>query len=316
MSNLAERIPIIGKGSIKIAGKKIPTGLDLIGGSERAYTSYLNKLRVDVFMDAADTFMKQGMTPENHPELYKAWANFVNSSTGRGSLGKFEEGGQVLNTVFFSPRLIASRINLLTDFATLGGYKSVPKQIRVRKMKDMLSFLGVGFTALMLAKLAAKGVFGDDEDNQVSVEPDAHSSDFGKLRIGNTRLDVWGGFQQYVRLTAQLMPQAIGGGYVKSSNTGRIYHLDDPDEFPFKKRSDQIWEFIKGKFAPVPSLIVNAGTDITGQRMSFGQIAYNNLTPLAFQDINDAYQDGGIKRAFFAAPTIFGIGVNTQQPKQ
>jgi hypothetical protein len=276
-------------------------------------------------MDAADAWMKEGKTPENHPELYKAWANFVNSATGRGSLGKFEEGGQVLNSIFFSPRLIASRVNLLTDFATLGGYKSIPAEIRVRKMKDLLSFIGVSGTMLGLAALAAKAVFTkDDERNKISVESDPHSSDFGKLKIGNTRIDTWGGFQQYVRFTATMLPASVnmfghkiplGGGYVKTT-TGRTYHLDKK-EFPFVKRSDVIWNFIKGKFAPVPSLLVSGFKDpMTGDDLSAKQIIYNNLTPLAMQDIIDATQDGGINRMFFAVPTVFGVGVNTYKPKK
>jgi hypothetical protein len=91
----------------------------------------------------------------------------------------------------------------------------------------------------------------------------------------------------------------------------------DKKEFPFVKRSDVIWNFIKGKFAPVPSLLVSGFKDpMTGDDLSAKQIIYNNLTPLAMQDIIDATQDGGINRMFFAVPTVFGVGVNTYKPKK
>jgi hypothetical protein len=296
MSNIAERIPVIGTIGVK--------------GSQRAYTAYLNKMRVDMFLQATDAFIRDGKTMENNPELYKAWADFTNAATGRGSLGKFEEAGAVLNNVFFSPRLIASRISLLKDIISFGGI-NVPKEIRVRKMRDLLSFIGVGLSAVSLVSLAT-GVFGD-EDDDIFVEQDARSSDFGKIRVGNTRFDVWGGFQQYIRVATQLSTQQV------KATSGKVYDLDK-DKFPFKGGGDVAWSFIQGKFAPVPALafnVINGGKNMIGEDVTWKSALWNNLVPLTAQDAVDAYQDGGVGRVFMVVPAAtFGIGASTYLPRE
>jgi hypothetical protein len=293
MSNIAERLPVIGR---------------FVKGSERAYTAYLNKMRVDVFMQAADAFMKEGMTPDNHPEMYKAWADFVNASTGRGSLGKFEESAQILNSAFFSPRLIASRVSLLVDAATFGGYKDIPLKIRVMKMRDLLSFSALAFSTLMLAKLASQAIYGKDE---VSVESNILSSDFGRVKVGETRFDVMGGFQPYVVFVdrfARAKMKTIGGD-IKSLKG---------DKFPFKTRADLTLRFFRGKLAPIPGTIwsLSEGKDIAGSKFNI-EDALMGFAPMIWQDVQDAYKDGGLKRAIgVGATSMWGIGASTYTKKK
>ena len=155
MTNLAEKIPILGK---------------LVKGSERAYLAYLNKVRWDVFNRMADAYESEGKTFENSEKLYRETGDYINTVTGRGTLGKFEESAQVLNAAFFSPRLIASRLKLLTNFANPNFYYNVPKEVRVQYFKDMAKFIGAGLTVLTLAKLYQEAFGSDDEDEKVTVE--------------------------------------------------------------------------------------------------------------------------------------------------
>jgi hypothetical protein len=284
MNNLAEKIPVLGK---------------FIKGSERAYVLYLNKMRVDLFNRYADSFAGEGYTPGNSPKIYEKLASFIGNSTGRGNLpGKLENFAPVLNTMFFSPRLIASRINLLNPVY----YAKLPQPVRMIALKSMAKFIGVGLTTLALAKL-----------NGAEVEDDPRSSDFGKIKVGNTRWDIWGGFQQYIRVLTQFF-----SGERKSTNTGDIQELNGKGFFG-EDRGDVVSSFFRGKLAPVPSMAWDfiKGRDATGQPVTIGSEAKGHLLPLLESDIEGAVKDQGIKAIFTAGvPSIFGIGVNTYQPRQ
>lgn len=283
MNNIAEKLPLgIGK---------------LIKGSERAYVGFLNKMRVDIFRRAADTFASSGKTFENSPELYKAMADYVGAATGRGKMPEImEKSAPILNAAFFSPRLIASRLNLLTNWANPKFYTKIPKEIRVQYFKDMAKFIGLGTTVLALAKMGG-----------AQVEDDPRSSDFGKIRSGNTRWDIWGGFQQYVRLAAQLIT-----GQKKSTTSGNITELNGKGPYG-ETRADVLMRFARGKLAPVPAETIDLlkGRDVTGNPVTLESEAAKNL-PLVLMDIKQAYDDGGVKSALgVGVPSMFGVGVQT-----
>lgn len=285
MSNLGEKIPIVGK---------------IVKGSERGYVAYLNKMRVDLYKQATGVFKDQGMTLENSPELYKGLTRFINNATGRGGLGPLERSAQVLNTAFFSPRLIASRLNMLNPVF----YTKLPKEVRAMALKDMGKVVLLGASILGLAQAAG-----------AEVEKDPRSSDFGKIKVGDTRWDIWGGFQQYTRIFAQLLD-----GKTKSSTSGKFYKLDGKS-FPYKTRLDQLASFFRGKLAPVPGMGVDllAGKNVVGEEIEPVKKAYELFVPMIFQDIQSAWGEQGFKSLLtVGVPTALGIGVTTyekQAPK-
>lgn len=260
-------------------------------------------MRSDLFDRFMDRFEEQGKTFENSPELYKATAKLINAETGRGDLGKaLENAAPILNTVFFSPRLIASRINLLTNWANPVWYKNTPKEVRVMYMKDMLKFIGLGMTVVAISKLGG-----------ADVEDDPRSSDFGKIKSGNTRWDIWGGFQQYVRLITQMAT-----GEKKSMRTGEIQELDSKGRFG-EGRRDVIARFIRGKLAPVPSMAVDfmEGRTVSGDPVTIGKEAETHLLPLIYSDVKEAMKDKGVSSLFtVGVPAVFGVGVQTFNPNE
>jgi hypothetical protein len=278
MSNLAERIPLWGK---------------LVQASTRAYVGYLNKLRVDVFTQLAVRFEKEGLaTPAN----LKSLASYVNNATGRGDLGMFNQSSAALNNIFFSPRLIASRFNMLNPV----WYAKQTPPVRKEALLNMAKFIGTGATILGLAKASG-----------ASVEVDPRSTDFGKIRIGNTRWDIWGGFQQWVRVFSQL---AAGS---KKTAKGDIVPLNK-DKYPFTTRLDVTGTFLRGKLAPVPSLIFEL---MEGQKMFGGDLTLTgeiaeNTIPLYLQDMDDALKEFGPEAIFTTGfPAFFGVGVQTYEEK-
>lgn len=276
MSEMAEKIPVVG---------------GMVRASQRAYIGYLNKLRVDVFDQLASKFIKEGLDPEKDAATFKSLASFVNNATGRGELpGRLNRIPQELNTIFFSPRLIASRFNMLNP----AWYAKQDKLVRKEAIKSMAEFIGIGSTVLALAKA-----------NGAEVELDPRSTDFGKIKIGNTRWDIWGGFQQWVRVFSQM-----ASGYRKTAK-GDVMKLA-ADEFPYDTRLNVGARFIRGKLAPIPNLALELleGQKLYGEKMTLESEAIENTVPLYLQDIHEAMQEMGPEALFtVGVPGFAGVGV-------
>jgi hypothetical protein len=110
--------------------------------------------------------------------------------------------GPALNTLFFSPRLMASRLNFMDPT----WYMRLDPYARKQALKS-LGKLGVFGAGAGAAGAVAGGKIGTDP----------RSSDFGKIRFGNTRLDPLGGFSQYLVAGSRL-----ASGKSISSVTGQV----------------------------------------------------------------------------------------------
>ncbi len=279
-SQWAEKVPLIGR---------------VVRATSRAYTAYANRLRMDIF----DRLVKQAegmnLNPQENRDLSKAIANFVNNATGRGSLGQLERAALGLNAFFFSPRLMASRLNLLNPIT----YIKQEPFVRKESLKALLSFLGLGATILIMAKLAG-----------LEVGTDPRSSDVGKIRIGKTRIDVWGGFQQYIRMAWQL----ISGQYV-SSVTGKVITLGEG--YKPLTRLDILVRQIESKEAPIFSFVTEMlkGQDFEGKPLNIPKEIGLRFVPMVMQDFYDL-----IKEDPTLLPVgilgIFGFGVQTYETQK
>ncbi len=315
MTNLAAKIPVVGDGfklseipligkrlpervgnvkigEFKIGGKKIGN-LGLITRSERAYVAYLNSLRVETFRLMRNQLEADGFTPANSPEVYKGLANFINNATGRGSFSN-ENLAQSLNLAFFSPRLMASRANMLLNPI---WYGKLPKRVRYKALADMGKF--VVATGSMLALAYANGA---------EVELDPRSSDFWKIRVGDKRWDVGAGFSQWFRLAAQvLMNQS------KSTSTGDIKDLGG-GRYGARSRADVIGGFFRNKLSPVPAYLYNYADEKDSMGKPFDPVEAipNNLLPLVWQDTWKAIEQDGVGSAASTfVPAMFGVGVQS-----
>lgn len=290
----------------KLLGK-IPKWLivgELYKVSNRAYSSYLNALRVDIFAKGSDQLLDQGYTMQNNPQAFKDWANFVNQASGRGNLGKLERAASVLNVALFSPRFIASRFNVLglSDVATLGHgfYGKMDPKVRKMAIGDTVKMISFGLTILALAKAAG-----------ADVETDPTSSDFGKIKIGDTRYDLWGGYQQQVVLFSRL----IAGSIKKAS--GDVEKLNS-DKWGARDRMDIIGNFMRSKESPIASIGHNliTGKNMIGEKVTPLTELKRSVQPLLVQDITEMYKNEGISGvAKIAVPALLGIGVQSYKSK-
>src|SRR3990167_1311013 len=281
MSSWAEKIPLLGKG---------------IRASGRAYIGFLNKLRFDTFVDLLNQAERVGLDSRKDRDLTKRIADFINNATGRGTLPKgLETSALALNALLFSPRLLFSRLNLLNPIY----YVKQDNFTRKEALKSFFYFLGIGFTILTLSKLGG-----------AEVVTDPRNSDFGKIKVRNTRFDIWGGFQPLVRSAAQI----VTGKYI-SSTTGKEMTLGEG--YKPMTRADIFQRFIEGKLAPIPYFIVTLmkQQDAQGKPVSIPKEIGERFVPMVLQDIYDlAKEDPSLIPAGLV--NIFGVGVQTYQDKK
>jgi len=283
--------------------QKIPILGDIVSASERSYTGFLTKLRVDLFKQWSDELLSKGLSPVKDAHIFKSTANIINTFTGRGGLGALDDIAPELSVAFFSPRLVAARFNAMNPV----WYATLPPELRQKAIGDFAKFVGVGLSTIGLVKMYKDA--NNIPDSKLSLEADPRSSDFGKIRVGNTRFDIWGGFQQWARVMAQ-----ITTGERKSTKTGEIVSLTK-DEYPFTTKKEVLLRFIEGKLAPAPALVneLMAGAKtFTGEDMTAETVFKEKFIPMYIQDIADAYEDGGLGKAVGAGSgAFFGIGVQT-----
>jgi hypothetical protein len=280
MSNLAEKIPGVGK---------------IVRGSNRAYTGFLNKLRADTFDDLVRTAEQQGVKVEG--KTLSDIGMFVGSATGRGKMPQaLERSAVALNSVFFSPRLMASRLNLLNPVY----YTKLDPFVRKEALKSLATFSGTLASILTLAKIG-----GAD----VGVDP--RSADFGKIKVGNTRYDMGGGFLQYLRAATQF----FSGKYV-SSTTGVEMTLGEG--YKPMTRFDILQRQVESKEAPIMSFVTTLlkGQDPVGKKVNLRDEVVQRFIPMVIQDIGDLVKERGLPGVAMGIPGVFGVGLQTYSPTE
>lgn len=295
LSPMAEKIgeiPILK--NIPILGQALKGMGGGIKASGRAYTGGLNRLRADVFDSLFYDAQKMGLKPEANPAILDGISEFVNVASGRGSSKSLGHSTMILNSIFFSPRLMLSRLQLFNPYF----YWKLPKPVRMDAIKSGVGLLGASATILSLAKLG-----GAD----VSLDP--RSSDFAKIKIGNTRIDIGGGFQQYIRTFAQLASKQV-----VSTQTGKVTELGS--KFGAPTRLDIAARALEYKTTPLVSLVMNAlrGKTVFGEKLNIPEEILQRFTPMVVQDFVDLAKDDP-KLTPLSLLGVVGFGLQTYKPR-
>lgn len=268
--------------------------------SNRAFVGFLNKLRSDTFANMVDLAKQQGKNPETDKVLAKQIADFVNMSTGRGNLGRLEPIAKELADGFFAPRLIASKIQRYGQVLNPKFYTEMDPMVRSAQLKSLLATAGTGLMMGEAAKLAG-----------AEVNNDPTNTDFRKIKIGDTRLDVFGGDQQYLVAAARLL-----SGKSTSSISGKTTDLT-AGRFGQKTRSSVAEDFFTQKLAPLPSFVWAwmKGRDFDGTPFEMKKALLQRTVPIVAQDLEDLIKKepnlAPQIKALLAASAVMGSGVQT-----
>lgn len=270
-SNLIERIPVLGT---------------IAKASNRNMTTVLNLLRADAFDRVIEA------NPGATLAQQKALADWVNitSGRGRGSLGTGKLA-KVMSLAFFAPRFFVSRFQTATH--TFRNLKD--PIVRTEIAKDWAAFLGAGMTVLAIAELGGADVGTDPE-----------SPDFGKIVVGDTRVDIWGGLQQTARLTLQPILAGL-------DRTGIRELGKDVDPIDAGRR------FLSYKLSPAVTLSneLLTGETILHEKREPEETMLRAIMPMVIESTMEVYQkdEDAAKAAAAGAASFIGIGVNEQSPK-
>ena len=218
-------------------------------------------------------------------------ANYISRTTGRGTLGPLKDTwvDTVLGNGFFSPLYQLSRpqaaMNILNFRHPL---------VAIEAIKDFSTSFAATASILALAH----------ESGLADVNLDPRSSDFGKFKIGNTRVDPWASYQQLAVLAARLISGEYESGW--PTDAGQL-----------------VSQFARYKLSPLVGRTIDitgawpgakAGEDALGRQFGLEDLPFAFL-PIFAQGIHEAAKEGLMGEALASLPaSFFGLGTQTYSP--
>lgn len=325
-SKWSERIPVYGKH---------------VTASNRAYGAFMNTLRgtsMTRFMHQAteDSLMfrltggrfgVEGRDPTENIVLARSIADAVNTLSGRGKLQlevipetrftksrtySAERASRLLSDIFFAPKLVASRMKMLNP----NTYISADPFTRKLYMKGILSAIGTWWT--IAALMEASGA---------DVSKDPNDADFGKARIGDTRIDPGAGFQQFLVLGSRLRPSMLrvpfpvpvppygepvedpGGQLFTSSTSGKTRSL--AEGFRPITMGELGQNFVRSKFNPTTGLIVDLLYATQDRKVFVGDRSIQMVAPMMAGDLVQVMQENPDLMPLVLGASNVGMGGST-----
>ncbi len=303
-------------------GAPLPNGkvitADMIPGvkrSSRSFAGFLNKAALELYSDMVEAAGANGTGAT--AEQKKLLADFVNISLGYGyekkNVGKkLSLIPAVIDAIAWAPRKAVAELKyatlypLLTNWAGTRKHEisgkeiwAVDKAIGRQYLRYTLGSLAFGACIVLLAKLFN----GDDDDdrNIWSDILDPRSSDFGRIRIGNTSWSVFAGNEMVWRLFARL--------YTGQTKTNGI--VKDYKYYGVEAALD----YLRGKLNPLLGAAVDYKMDknFVGEKLSeksAWELANDYALPLTASALYENFAnnpDDPLAAIFNAIPTFFGM---------
>ena len=245
-------------------GEKIPLGIGkTYAASMRGFIDGFNWLQQQLWNYKVEHWERQGVTITE--EMLYDLADFNNTFLGmakaKTTFGRATR--RVLAPVMWSPTLTWSRIRTPSMILT-------NKTMRIETAVSLAGYIGSGMLFMLAASFLARAL--DKED---PIEWDPRATDFGKIRIGDTRIDVYGDGGPYIRALVQLLYPAR---YAKKKNqAGRLRR---------RPRLEVLKQFVRNKRAPFFDLLGK----VWSGRTYYGGPAWE------MPDWAEIKEEGGIKR--------------------
>lgn len=300
-------------------GKNVATAH--VRASNRAFVATLNGMRAMAFDAMLKTWARDPANP-TLPEL-KAISRYINLATGRGEVpGSGKRGpGFLANATIFAPRLLASRFNMLYGLPYAGGTARTKAMVAAEYARIWAGAAVV----LALGKMLWELQDDDDKENDF-IEKDPRSTNFGKMRFGDTYIDPFAGFAQTTTFLTRIATgesKTQAGEIVPLRKEYRPLNLlrDEPmfdkPRFGMGDAASEYGRFLRTKLAPIPGAAINlsSGTDPIGNEVTPASAAVSLVTPLTAGDIVGVMEANGVAKSTAATlAAIFGMGVQNRDP--
>ena len=267
---------------------------------ERANSTVLNILRANAY-DALHRYHMalDGVAPT--AEQGRNIARQVNIMSSRSEFGKFELARPVGSKILFSPGHTISRFQFALGGALWTGDA---------KSRAVIA-LAYGKTIAALAALLGLAWFAAGDDDWIETDP--RSSDFLKIKSGQTRIDVMAGMSQAIVFLSRMLTHETKRG-------GKIIPLTGPDvKFGAPDLGSTIGAFGRSKLNPFLGSAFNAWSekDFGGNATDIEAELNKLWKPMTWGDIVDAAQAQGLtKGVVLGIGAMLGAGVSTYQPRK
>jgi hypothetical protein len=299
-------------------------GKFIVRPSNRAYITFLNELNVnraeflmnkarDMAIEALETgYARPGLlrkqftseaamnlNPYHNEVLAKEIGDFMNTATGHAPLRthflphksweiNLEKASSVLAATMFSPGLLFSRIRMLNPSTYIMASPYVRKQYTKAALSAAAAW--AGFTTI--AEMAG-----------ADVGRDPTSADFGKIKVGNTRIDPGAGFLQF----AVLYNRMYQGGY-SSSATGEFHRFGEG--FQAETQLSNLLRFGSNKLNPFFKFAHDVMDATEYKPFHVGDRTAQLFVPLFTQDVIGVVSETP-ELIPWLVPMLFGVGAQT-----
>lgn len=266
-----------------------------IKGSQRAYTGFLNKLRMDVFDDLVKKADSGGEDVGIGSSVLEDLAKVVNNFTGGARVGKIEGAVPALNAAFFSPRKITSTLNILNPINYINP--KISPTARKAAIRNLIGSASISAGLISLASL-----LGSDKP-----ETDSRSTNWGKIKVGDTTIDITGGNATYVTLLSRLL-----SGETKNQK-GKIVPLEN--KIGKTSGVSLIGSALRYKLSPNASLLVDSvtGANAIGEPKTIPQSVLDRFKPMFINSLVELLKSDTEGKLLFSLGALFGGGLNTYE---
>lgn len=289
-TSLPEKFPVLGRA---------------FKASEAAYSAAHDVAMLSVYKQLMKNAAEHGVDL-GEKNASKNIASLVASMTGAAKMGQLERISGTLNVAFYSLRFLKSNLDQLLLHPLGSGVGGSIDAMRGIEGAHAVSFAQKEAATNLVKVVSVIGgvLAAANALKPGSVDLDPRSTDFGKIRIGDTRFDVSGGKGALITLASRLVPtyqegstgNILGvkglGQYTKSGSTGKITQLGAKDKngnavFGSQTGADVISSFLQGKLSPIGGVIrdVVKGSTFGGKPITLQGEAGSLVTPLGISNI-------------------------------
>jgi hypothetical protein len=290
-----------GIGNEEVYPTAIPSRIPGIGrlfsASDHAFQNFALRSRAVMFDLYIEKAKKAGLDITD-AETLEGIGSLANVLSGRAGLGKWEAVGNTINVAFFSPRFALSNIHFLTSH--LMDPKATPF---VKKVAAQNLLKVVASVATVLATANALGF---------ETEEDPTSTNFGKIKVGDSWVDISGKMGSFVVLATRLITGDM------RTQKGKYIDLDS-GKFGALSRASALGQFAEGKLSPPfgAALDYLQGKDFDGNKPTLLSTLKRLTMPMSLDSTMKTFENS--KDADLLLLLILTglntVGFNTSTPK-
>lgn len=257
----------------------------------KAHVQMLERESLDI---ASGAIKLKPMEVFDIEESVRKFGHFLEDTSGRGRIPEgLKQYTGLVNGLAFSLRLQIGR------FKSARHLISSDKYVRRAAIRAWVRSLGIGMSAVTAGHLMGWW----------STSFDPRSSDYMKIIVGDTRLDIFGGYQQYAVLLARLIMSASQNNLV--STEGEASWVDPITLLP---------RFARSKVHPAINNVLTAftGRDFRGAKVDRSDPWYwvrqNGM--LGVVDIYESIESEGLIGIPLGIAGVLGGGVASYEPAE